>query len=41
MLSNLKAIYLRGVAFDKAPQVLDLLIEAAPYYAEKYRHRLA
>ncbi len=39
MLSNLKAIYLRGQAFDKARQVLDLLIEAAPEYAEEYRHR--
>ncbi len=39
ILSNLKAIYLRGEAFDKARQVLDLLIEAAPDYAEEYRHR--
>ena len=39
MLSNLKAIYLRGQAFDKAKQVLDLLIAAAPQYAEEYRHR--
>ncbi len=39
MLSNLKAIYLRGEAFDKARQVLDLLIVAAPEYAEEYRHR--
>ena len=39
MLSNLKAIYLRGQAFDKARHVLDLLIEAAPGYAEEYRHR--
>jgi regulator of sirC expression with transglutaminase-like and TPR domain len=39
MLSNLKAIYLRGESFDKARQVLDLLIEAAPDYAEEYRHR--
>lgn len=39
LLSNLKAIYLRGEAFDKARQVLDLLIEAAPEYAEEYRHR--
>jgi regulator of sirC expression with transglutaminase-like and TPR domain len=39
MLSNLKAIYLRGEAFDKARQVLDLLIEAMPEYAEEYRHR--
>ncbi len=39
MLSNLKAIYLRGEVFDKAKEVLDLLIEAAPEYAEEYRHR--
>jgi regulator of sirC expression with transglutaminase-like and TPR domain len=39
MLSNLKAIYLRGEAFDKARLVLDLLIEAMPEYAEEYRHR--
>ena len=39
ILSNLKAIYLRGEAFDKARQVLDLLIEAMPEYAEEYRHR--
>jgi regulator of sirC expression with transglutaminase-like and TPR domain len=39
ILSNLKAIYLRGEAFDKARQVLDLLIEAMPDYAEEYRHR--
>ena len=39
MLSNLKAIYLRGESFDKARQVLNLLIEAAPDYAEEYRHR--
>ena len=39
LLSNLKAIYLRGEAFDKARQVLDLLIEATPGYAEEYRHR--
>jgi regulator of sirC expression with transglutaminase-like and TPR domain len=39
MLSNLKAIYLRGQAFDKAKQVLDLLISAMPEYAEEYRHR--
>lgn len=39
MLSNLKAIYLRGEAFDKARQVLDLLIDAMPEYAEEYRHR--
>jgi|SRR5579884_856618 regulator of sirC expression with transglutaminase-like and TPR domain len=39
MLSNLKAIYLRGGAFDKARQVLDLLILAMPNYAEEYLHR--
>lgn len=39
MLSNLKSIYLRGQAFEKARQVLDLLIEAMPAYAEEYRHR--
>jgi regulator of sirC expression with transglutaminase-like and TPR domain len=39
MLSNLKVIYLRGEAFDKARQVLDLLIEAMPEYPEEYRHR--
>jgi regulator of sirC expression with transglutaminase-like and TPR domain len=39
MLSNLKAIYIRGEAFDKARQVLDLLIEGMPEYAEEYRHR--
>lgn len=39
MLSNLKAIYLRGEAFDKARQVLTLLIEAMPDYAEEYRQR--
>ena len=39
MLSNLKAIYLRGEAFSKAREVLNLLIEAMPEYAEEYRHR--
>lgn len=39
MLSNLKAIYLRGEAFEKARQVLDLLIHATPDYPEEYRHR--
>jgi regulator of sirC expression with transglutaminase-like and TPR domain len=39
MLSNLKAIYLRGEAFEKARQVLNLLIDAMPDYAEEYRHR--
>jgi regulator of sirC expression with transglutaminase-like and TPR domain len=39
MLSNLKAIYLRGQAFDKARIVLDLMIDAMPAYAEGYRQR--
>ncbi len=39
MLSNLKVIYLRGEAFEKARQVLDLLIDAMPEYPEEYRHR--
>lgn len=39
MLSNLKTIYVRGEAFDKARQVSDLLIHAMPEYAEEYRHR--
>ncbi len=39
MLTNLKAIYLRGEAFDKAREVLDLLIAAMPEYPEEYRHR--
>jgi regulator of sirC expression with transglutaminase-like and TPR domain len=39
MLSNLKAVYLRGQAFDKARKVLDLLIDAMPAYAEEYRQR--
>jgi regulator of sirC expression with transglutaminase-like and TPR domain len=39
MLTNLKVIYLRGQGFDKAREVLDLLIEAMPGYAEEYRHR--
>jgi regulator of sirC expression with transglutaminase-like and TPR domain len=39
MLSNLKVIYIRGEAFEKARQVLDLLIHAMPDYAEEYRHR--
>ncbi len=39
MLSNLKAIYLRGSALTKARIVLDLLIEAMPDYPEEYRHR--
>ena len=39
MLSNMKVIYVRGEAFDKARQVLDLLIDAMPDYAEEYRHR--
>jgi regulator of sirC expression with transglutaminase-like and TPR domain len=32
-------IYLRGQAFEKALEVLDLLISAMPEYAEEYRHR--
>jgi regulator of sirC expression with transglutaminase-like and TPR domain len=39
MLSNLKAVYLRGHAFDKARMVLDLLIDAMPAHADEYRHR--
>ncbi|MGH9640293.1 MAG: SirB1 family protein [Bryobacteraceae bacterium] len=39
MLSNLKIIYLRGEAYEKARRVLDLLIQAMPEYAEEYRHR--
>ncbi|MBV8831729.1 MAG: transglutaminase family protein [Acidobacteriaceae bacterium] len=39
MLSNLKVIYLRGESFNKARQVLDLLISAMPDYPEEYRHR--
>lgn len=39
MLNNLKVIYLRGQAFDKARLVLDLLIDAIPGYAEGYRQR--
>lgn len=39
MLSNLKAIYLRGQAHDRARQILDLLIHAMPAYGEEYRHR--
>jgi regulator of sirC expression with transglutaminase-like and TPR domain len=39
MLSNLKAIYLRGENFDKAREVLTLLIEAMPDYPEEYRQR--
>lgn len=39
MLSNLKAIYLRGSALTKARMVLDLLIDAMPEYADEYRHR--
>ena len=39
MLSNLKAIYLRGHFFDKARIVLDLMIDAIPAYAEGYRQR--
>ena len=32
-------IYLRGEALEKARQVLDLLIEALPEYAEEYGPR--
>jgi regulator of sirC expression with transglutaminase-like and TPR domain len=39
MLSNLKSIYLRGQALNKARLILDLLINAMPDYAEEYRHR--
>ena len=39
MLGNLKAIYLRGRALDKARQVLDLLIHALPDQPEEYRQR--
>jgi len=39
MLENLKAIYLRGHALDKARQVLDLLIHSRPDFADEYRHR--
>jgi regulator of sirC expression with transglutaminase-like and TPR domain len=39
MLNNLKGIYLKGQAFDKARVVLDLLIDATPGYAEAYHQR--
>jgi regulator of sirC expression with transglutaminase-like and TPR domain len=39
MLANLKTIYLKGQALDKARQVLDLLIEASPDDPEEYRLR--
>jgi regulator of sirC expression with transglutaminase-like and TPR domain len=39
MLTNLKAIYLRGQALGKARQVLDLLIIANPDDADEYRLR--
>lgn len=39
MLTNLKAIYIRGRALDKARQVLDLLIHAEPENADEYRTR--
>jgi regulator of sirC expression with transglutaminase-like and TPR domain len=39
MLTNLKTIYLRGQALDKARQVLDLLILAHPDDPEEYRVR--
>lgn len=39
MLTNLKTIYIRGRALDKARQVLDLLIHADPVNADEYRIR--
>jgi regulator of sirC expression with transglutaminase-like and TPR domain len=39
MLTNLKTIYIRGRALDKARQVLDLLIHAEPENPEEYRVR--
>jgi regulator of sirC expression with transglutaminase-like and TPR domain len=39
MLTNLKTIYVRGQALDKARQVLDLLILANPDDQEEYRLR--
>jgi regulator of sirC expression with transglutaminase-like and TPR domain len=39
MLTNLKTIYLKGRALDKARQVLDLLIVAYPDDAEEHRLR--
>jgi regulator of sirC expression with transglutaminase-like and TPR domain len=39
MLTNMKLIYLRGQALDKARQVIDLLIHARPEDAEEYRLR--
>jgi regulator of sirC expression with transglutaminase-like and TPR domain len=39
MLTNMKLIYLRGHALDKARQVIDLLIHARPDDAEEYRLR--
>jgi regulator of sirC expression with transglutaminase-like and TPR domain len=39
MLANLKSIYLRGQALNKARFILDILIDAMPDYAEEYRHR--
>jgi regulator of sirC expression with transglutaminase-like and TPR domain len=39
MLGNLKSIYLKGQALDKARQVLDLLVMSNPGDAEEYRLR--
>jgi regulator of sirC expression with transglutaminase-like and TPR domain len=39
MLGNLKSIYLKGHALDKARQVLDLLVLSNPGDAEDYRLR--
>ncbi len=36
MLHNLRSIYLRGKAYVKAAQVLDLLVEASPSDADSY-----
>jgi regulator of sirC expression with transglutaminase-like and TPR domain len=36
MLHNLRSIYLRGKAYVKAAQVLDLLVEASPADADSY-----
>jgi regulator of sirC expression with transglutaminase-like and TPR domain len=36
MLHNLRSIYLRGKAYVKAAQVLDLLVEASPTDADSY-----
>jgi regulator of sirC expression with transglutaminase-like and TPR domain len=39
MLTNLKSIYLKGQALDKAKQVIDLLVLAHPDDPEEYRVR--